>query len=278
MALTPFLVILGGAFCAMVLSWGYFGHYQINRPPLGVFNLRDILFMMGFIILIPFLYLWLPLYLAAGLLVVGALSIFYFAFEPVLKRSWVVWLLASGIIGCNLAMAVFGGKNSAFYFLVNNLTLIMLIVGITNLWVQSGLKARDAALFAILLAVYDFISTSLLPLTGEVLNRLAGLPLAPRLGWQVGETAYLMGLGDLLLASVFPLVMRKAFGREAGTIAILVNLVATSVVMLLPIGGIFPVMVVLGPLMLGQYLLWRKLKGHERKMWQYLEEKAFEKQ
>ncbi len=34
---------------------------------------------------------------------------------------------------------------------------------------------------------------------------------------------------------------------------------------------VFPVMIVLGPLMVAQYLFWRRRKGPERKTWQYLQ-------
>jgi hypothetical protein len=35
--------------------------------------------------------------------------------------------------------------------------------------------------------------------------------------------------------------------------------------------AIFPVMTVLGPLMVGQYLYWRRQRGQERTIWQYLQ-------
>jgi hypothetical protein len=40
--------------------------------------------------------------------------------------------------------------------------------------------------------------------------------------------------------------------------------------------GLFPVMVVLGPLMLLQYLYWRRRRGQERTMWQYLQEEPMQ--
>src|SRR2546421_8933977 len=48
-------------------------------------------------------------------------------------------------------------------------------MGITNLWAQSGMKARDTALLGILLALYDFIATVQLPLMGELVARLSDL-------------------------------------------------------------------------------------------------------
>jgi hypothetical protein len=80
-------------------------------------------------------------------------------------------------------------------------------------------------------------------------------------------------LGDLLLASAFPLVMRKAFGLAAGMTALAINLGVIGVLLVLPTLGIvhrtFPVMIVLGPLMVAQYAYWRRRRGAERMMWQY---------
>ena len=35
------------AVAAILLSWRYFRRYQVTRPPIGVFNLTDIAFMIG---------------------------------------------------------------------------------------------------------------------------------------------------------------------------------------------------------------------------------------
>ena len=75
--------------------------------------------------------------------------------------------------------------------------------------------------------------------------------------------------------SPLPLVTRKAYGRRAGLISLLVTLVALTAVLAPPTLGLlqdtFPVMVVLGPLMLLQYVWWRRHCGRERTTWQYLQ-------
>jgi hypothetical protein len=134
------------------------------------------------------------------------------------------------------------------------------------------MKARDAAILGALMAVYDVIATSFFPLTAGLFNRLAGLPLAPMFSWGSGSSALSLGLGDLLLAKVFPLVMRKAFGRSAGIAALVIALIALGTMLALPLKIVFPAMVVLGALMVVQYLFWRKYRGQERTMWQYLQE------
>lgn len=140
----------------------------------------------------------------------------------------------------------------------------------------SVVKARDLTILGFALAIYDFIFTTQLRLMGELFHRLSGLPLAPLIIWPVDRAGQWLGigLGDLLLAAAFPLVMRKAFGRPAGVVALLIGCGALVLLLVLPLLGrqpeIFPVMVVLGPLMGLQYWYWRRSHGPERTMRQYL--------
>jgi ABC-type branched-subunit amino acid transport system permease subunit len=157
-----------------------------------------------------------------------------------------------------------------------------MIVGITNLWAQSGMKARDAALLSALLVPYDFIATSQLPLMSDLVTRLSGLSLTPTISWSTETMVPGIGLGDVLLATVFPLVMRKAFGQLAGITALVLALVAIAMLPVLlaaieslpvlHLQGLFPAMVVLGPLMVLQYLFWSRQRGQERTMFQYLQQ------
>ena len=271
-----YYVVLGCVAGVLLGSWAYFRRYQVSRPPIGVFNLLDIALMVVFIILVPLLYLALPLWLAATLLLLVALSILYFAWEPVLKARWAVWLATLSLLALDSAAALLFGTRQNAFFAVNNAVLLLIVVGATNLWVQSGMKARDAALLGVFLALYDFIATSRLPLMGDLVTRLAGLPMAPLVAWSSEHTLWGIGLGDLLLAAVFPLVMRKAFGRTAGLVALLLAFAAIGTLLALPLQGFFPVMVILGPLMVLQYLFWRRRRGRERTTWQYLQEEPME--
>jgi hypothetical protein len=271
-----YYVVLGCTACALLGSWAYFRRYQVSRPPIGVFNLTDIALMVLLIILAPLLYLALPLWLAATLLLLVTLSILYFAWEPVLRARWAIWLAALTLLAVDSGAAFLFGTNQNAFFAVNNIILLLIVVGATNLWAQSGMKARDAALLGVFLALYDFIATSRLPLMGELVARLAGLPLAPLVAWSSEHTLWGIGLGDLLLASVFPLVMRKTFGRPAGLVALLLALAAIGTLLALPLQGLFPVMVVLGPLLVLQYLYWRRRRGQDRTPWQYLQEEPLQ--
>ena len=270
------LVVLGQAAATLLLAWLYFRRYAVTRPPIGVVNLADVAVMIGAIVLIPYLYLSLPLWLMVGLLALGLFSIAYNAWEPVLRRRWAVWSVAALLVGADLVAAFSGGTASAPFFAVNNLVLLVAIVGVANLWAQSGMKARDLVLLTAALTVYDFIATSRLTMMGDMITRTSHIPFLPMVAWPVSASgAWLgIGLGDLSFAAVFPLVMRKAFGRTAGLIAMLVALGAIAgllaVAQLGLLREVFPVMVVLGPLTVLQYAYWRR-RGHERTTWQYLQ-------
>jgi hypothetical protein len=108
----------------------------------------------------------------------------------------------------------------------------------------------------------------------DLIDRLAGLPFAPQITWASGDNQWLgVGLGDLLLAAVFPIVMRKAFGRTAALLALLLGLVTLAAMLVLLdlrlVRVTLPAMVALGPLMVAQYLFWARRLGTERTTWQY---------
>jgi hypothetical protein len=269
-------VVLGGSL--------YFRRYTIQRPPIGVFNLWDVTFMLGSIVLIPYLYLILPRWLAAGVLGLGALGILYFMLEAVLLARRLIWPLVIIVLAADVGAALWLDSQSIAFFAINNMVQILVVIGVTNTWAQSGMKARDAAVLGAALVIYDFLFTSILPLMTNLFSHLAGLPFAPMVLWpyQPGqpfpaETIHWLGigLGDLLLATVFPLVMRKAYGRRAGLTALVTGLGAIVPIMLRPWLGVdipmFPVMVVLGPLMGLQYVYWRRRCGPERTTRQYLQ-------
>ncbi|MEP6776112.1 MAG: hypothetical protein ABJA50_11005, partial [Chloroflexota bacterium] len=242
------LVILVWSVVSILLAWLYFRHFKVTRPPIGVFNFTDVAFMIVGIVLVPYLYLLLPTWLVAGLLVIGTLSIMYFLWEPILRASLLVWLASLVLVIADIWASLQFGTASNGYFIVNNVVALALVVGLTNLWAQSGMKAHDAAILGGFLTIYDLVATWLLPLMSDMMTRLAGLPFSPMIAWGVGDTQLWVGigLGDLLLAALFPLVMRKAYGFTAGLAAMLIALGAIAALMLLPIASIFPVMIVLG--------------------------------
>jgi hypothetical protein len=230
--------------------------------------------MIGAIILVPYLYLALPLWLVAAIFASAMLSILIFVGEPVLRARWANWVFALSLVGADVWTNLYFGATSTVFFLVNNIVLVLAVVGVTSLWAQSGIKARDVAVLGGVLALYDLVATSLLPLMTDLIERLVSIPLAPVVSWGDGSERFVIGLGGLLLATVFPLAMRKAFGRSAGIAAMAINLGAIAATMaflqLARLEVAVPLMTGLGPLMLLQFGYWVRRRGPERTTWEYL--------
>jgi hypothetical protein len=263
---TPaFAAIMGFAAASVILSRAYFGRYSMPRPPIGVINLWDVAFMMAGVVLLPYVYLGLASGLVMVLLAASMLSILYFTAEPVLTARWATWLAALGLVLADIAAAYTFGAASTPFFLINNLVLIVAVVGVTNLWAQGGMRAWHAAVLAAALTIYDAIFTWGLPVMTNLFSRLAGLPFAPMVAWPASSGGQWVGigLGDLLLVSLAPLVLGRAFGRPAGLAAMALGLAAIAGVPLVAVslgsGTTFPVMVVLGPVIVLQYAFWRRL-------------------
>src|SRR5687767_10727898 len=106
-------LVFAHAALAVLLSWGYFRRYTIQRPPIGVFNLWDIAVMLTGIILVPYLYLILPRWLVAGLLALGLLSIIYFMLEPMLRSRLMIWVVVLLCLGAELGVVWRFGSQSA---------------------------------------------------------------------------------------------------------------------------------------------------------------------
>jgi hypothetical protein len=125
-----------------------------------------------------------------------------------------------------------------------------------------------AAWFAGLLAVYDLVATGLTPVMDRFAAQVMGLPFAPLLAVTRGEPPVALGLGDLLLLVLFPLVAAKAYGRAAALLAGVIGVLVSGAISVLfatgTLAGAFPLMVVLGPAVAGQHLYWVRRGGRER--------------
>jgi hypothetical protein len=281
MLTTSFYAVLAFSAGAVLLGWVYFRNYQLARPAVGVLNLGDVAFTIGVIILIPYLYLALPLWLVAAIFTLAMLSILQLLGEPLLRARWANWGFALSLVGADVWTNLHFGASSPAFLLVNNTVLVLAVVGVTSLWAQSGIKARDVAVLGGVLALYDLMATSLLPLMSDLITRLANIPFAPVVSWGVGPERFVIGLGDLLLATVFPLALRKVFGRSAGIAAMAINLGAIAATMaflqLAKVEVAVPLMSGLGPLMVAQYGYWARRRGPERTTWEYLRAEPLER-
>src|SRR5207302_4195212 len=123
------LVVAGFAALSLLTGWGYFRRYRVTRPAFGVVSLTDVAIMLTFIVLVPYLYLMLPLWAVAGLLGVGVLGAVYLALRPLLRGRWVAAPLCLGLVGTDVALAVGQGVTGAAFLLVNNAILVLVVVG-----------------------------------------------------------------------------------------------------------------------------------------------------
>jgi hypothetical protein len=263
---------------ATVAAWVYFRRFELMRPPLGVFDWHDVVFMLVAIVLVPLAYLALPRAAVATVLCLLALNIFYFGLEPVLRLRSLIWLAAVGLVAADVVVSLTVDAGAAWILAVNDVELVVLVVFVTNMLVQSGIRARELVLLVSALAVYDVVATTSLGLMADLLRRLATLPFAPLVAWREGGQRLGVGLGDLLMVALAPLVLRKAFGRTAGIVSAATSVAAVAgMLAALRLGWVtraIPAMVVLGPLLLPQYAWWRLRRGPERRTWEYLEAEA----
>lgn len=266
------LMLLLYTAASMTLGWGYFQRYALSRPPIGVINGSDLLLILGGVVVIPYLYLLLPTWGVALLLGLGAWGILHLTLEPLLPKRWLLWLVTVALLVADGGSAWCCGVATAPHRLINNGVMVLLVVGISNLWTQSGMKAGHVALLGGALTLYDFVFTTQLPLMATLFQQMAALPFAPQIVWPTADGGVVMGLGDLLFATLTPVVMAKAFGRGAGRLAFGLTLVAIASILtilwLSPDRFFFPAMVLLGPLLLLQYWGWRRIRP-ERTLYEY---------
>jgi hypothetical protein len=260
---------------ATLAGWGYFRRFELMRPPIGVFDRHDVVFMLVAIVVVPIAYLALPRAVVGTILCLLALNVFWFGLEPVLRYRSLIWPAAVGLVAADVAVSVTAPVGASA--VVNDLELVLLAAFVTNMLVQSGMRARDLALLVSGLAVYDAVVTTWLGVMDDLLRRLASLPFAPLVAWRQGDWLAL-GLGDLLIVVLAPLVLRKAFGRTAGFVSAFTSVAAAAAMLGAVRLGWFtrpiPALVVLGPLLVAQYAWWRLRLGGERRTWQYLELEA----
>jgi hypothetical protein len=269
------IVVNGLAVAGLLLAWAYFRRFQLDRPPLGAFNRTDVVVMLVALVTVPYLYLFLPAWTAACLLGLGMLSVVAAALRPVLRRRLVRWVAVGGLLTADAALAVTHGAGSKPFLVVNDLLLLIVVVGTATLWAQGGMKARDLALLAGGITIYDIVATTQVSVMAEIAQRLSAIPFVPFFSWGTPSAPLAIGLGDVLVAAVFPLVVRKAFGRTAGRFALGSMLVAiVGLLVGLDLAGtvtLIPAMVVLGPVIVAQIAFWSRRQGTERTTWQYLD-------
>jgi hypothetical protein len=280
--LTEMGVILTGVTLVCGGSLLYFRRVRMERPPVGTFNARDVVILLIIIGILPFIYGWLPLTLVTCLLTLTFGSALFIGYRPLLGRAW-TWLAIGLLFGFNIwssnhIMGTLPGWQ--LWFTEQAIVVVLGAITVCNLYIQGGMKLRHVAWVALGLACYDTIFAAYYPLTGRLIARYLTHPFTPLLGIRFGFVDYAVGLGDLLVYSLFFVAAYKAYGAWAATIAAGVIVVmggfATAYIPFLfnftnaNLDNLVPAQSLFGPAAFVTYLWMRRHYGRERTMAEYL--------
>lgn len=243
----------------------YFRRWTMRRPPIGVFRTSDVMTMTVILVVAPLVYLKLPgtaVAIVFGSVGLGAVQLML---APVLGGR--VALLVAGAL-CVGAYASWSSHHPLPTWVLSDAVLALAVIGVANVWVQGGMRAGQVAGFAMALAAYDLAATTLTDVTRRFADHVQGLPFAPVFVLGGGHTPLSIGLGDLVMLTVFPLAMAKAFGRAAGVMAASADLFVSGVTGVLFVLGTvtsaMPLLTVLGPVIALQWMAWRRAGRVER--------------
>ncbi|MEU3563293.1 hypothetical protein [Kitasatospora sp. NPDC006786] len=273
------LAALSAAVAAeLALAAWYLARIRMPRPPVGVYTGGDIAVLCAGVVLAPLLYTALPgAAVSAVFGLVGCLAV-QFTLAPLLAAArlraapW-SWAAALTATAATTLAALTGHPGAARAG--SDLMIAAAVVGVANLWTQSGLRSVHTAALAAVLTAYDLTATTLTDTTARFFEQVQDRPFAPMLALTGGPAPVAVGLGDLLLLVLYPLVAAKAHGRTAAAVAALVGLLTTSAVSacfaLNWLSTGFPLLTALGPLIVAQHLYWQRRSGGERTTAQWRE-------
>jgi hypothetical protein len=217
------IAIVGfGAMATSLAALAYLRRVTLERPAIGKFNGRDLVTLFVLIVTLPILYLALPATALTGFLVITFSSALFIALRPVISQNWrriaVPVLLAANIVVAHTLLGRTGGWQ--IYWIMTSAIVLVAAVGVSNLYVQGGMSMRHVAWFAIFLAAYDAFFTMVIPLTLRLADSFVARPLDPSIGFRFAGYNANIGIGDLLVYSLFVLTAYKGFGQRAATTAL----------------------------------------------------------
>jgi hypothetical protein len=280
--LTEFGVIITGMIAVCGGALAYFRRVRMERPPVGTFNARDVVILLVIIGILPFVYGWLPVTAVTWVLTLAFGSALYIGYSPVLGRAGaslgIGLLLGFNIWSSYHIMGTLPGWQ--LWFTEQGIVVVLVAIAVCNLYLQGGMKLRHVAWLSLVLAGYDIVFASYYPLTGRLIARYLTHPLTPVVGMRFGYVDYAIGLGDLLVYSLFFVASYKAYGARAATIAAGVLLVAggfaTAFIPFLfnftnaNLDNLVPAQSLFGPTAFVTYLWMKRHYGRERTMREFL--------
>jgi hypothetical protein len=253
------LALDAGVLATIALAVGYLLRVVMPRPPVGRFVWSDILVMIVVLVVMPFAYIHMPIGLVMAVFGLTMFVVVQVTLAPMLGGN-IAALTAVALCAADVGAALAGWK--IVLLVVNDFVVIAVTVGVTNMWAQTGMTPGHVAGLAAALAVYDTLATGLSSMTLDFVGRVAGMPFAPMLAVQYGSSPALIGLGDCLMLTIWPLVAARTYGWAAARWAVAVNMAVLGAIFFGLVthvlrGGV-PVLTPLGPLIVIQCLLWRR--------------------
>jgi hypothetical protein len=207
---------------ATIGAVAYLRRFRADRPAIGTFNFRDVATLLAFIVTLPIIYLALPRFWLTAFLAFTFASALGIGLRPVLGPT-ARWVLIGSLIGANIFVArtMLGTQRGwQLYWLLVGTVVLLSAVSVANLYVQGGMRLRHAAWFTLLLAVYDFVFSQVIPLTPALADRFQGYPLNAAVGFRFGVFNAAIGIGDLLAFGIFGAAAYKAYGTKALRVAL----------------------------------------------------------
>jgi hypothetical protein len=277
-----FGIIMVGAAVVCAGALAYFRRMRMERPAIGTFNARDVVFLLVVIGVLPFVYGWLPVPVVTCLLALTFGSALYIGYRPLLGPVG-IWLGLGLLVGFNIwtsyhLMGTLPGWQ--VWFTEQSVAVMLVAIAVCNLYVQGGMKLRHVAWMSLVLAGYDAIFATYYPLAGGLIARYLTHPLTPIVGMRFGLDDYAIGLGDLLVYSLFFVAAYKAYGARAATIAagviVIMGGFVTAYIPLLHnfqnanLDDLVPAQSLFGPAAFVTYLWMKRHYGRERTMAEYL--------
>lgn len=208
-------VVCLGAVLAVLAALAFSGRVRLPRPAIGTFNGRDVLVLLAFIVTLPALYLAVPHAVLTGFLCLTFTSALYIGYRPLVPRA-ALWLGIAGLLGTDMAVAAVAGAGAGLwqvYWVVNSAIVMLAAAAVANLYIQGGMRLAHVGWFALGLAVYDPVFSLVFPVTNKLAGRFAGFALDPSMGFRLGPHTQNIGVGDLLVFTLFVLAAYRANGR-----------------------------------------------------------------
>jgi len=275
-------VTIIGSMAACLGALFFLRRVRLERPAIGRFNGRDVVFLFAFLVLLPGLYLVLPQWALTSVLALTFAAALSIGFRPVFAPT-TLWLGIGALIGADLWMGqhmIDNVFNWQFVWAENSLVVLLAAISVANLYVQGGMQLRHITWFAGGLAVYDLLFTLVWPVSNLLIREFVNHPLFPAMGMRIGFDEAIVGLGDLLVYAGFTLAALKAYGRPGLRLALVLVLVFGAVAPTLSglaisyvdvrLDVVIPAQTWFGPAALLGYLWLRRRYGRERTMKEYL--------